>query len=199
MRIFRRKSPAPGGAISQFEDGLTLKKVEVTDVYSSSSPKSVLTMLLFMAVVCVVTCIVVKGYAEPTSRFALLSATLSEAEAANDKANTLFDNSEQPDQWQTVQMRVTAYCPCKKCCGKYSNGTTASGYKIRPGDSLVAADTKFPFGTEIIINQYNNGKPVKVLDRGGAIRGNRLDVLFHSHRQAQKWGVQYLDVKVRQQ
>jgi len=38
---------------------------------------------------------------------------------------------------------------------------------------------------------------VKVLDRGGAIRGSRLDVFFHSHQEALKWGVKYLDVKVR--
>ncbi len=94
-------------------------------------------------------------------------------------------------------MFITAYCPCEKCCGKYSNGKTACGHKIRPGDSFVAADRKYPFGTEMIIADYNNGEPVKVLDRGGAIRGNRLDVFFRSHKEALKWGVKYLDVKVR--
>ncbi|MHC4720522.1 MAG: 3D domain-containing protein, partial [Planctomycetota bacterium] len=41
-----------------------------------------------------------------------------------------------------------------------------------------------------------NARPVKVLDRGGAIKGNRLDVFFHSHQQALNWGVRYIDVKV---
>ena len=40
-------------------------------------------------------------------------------------------------------------------------------------------------------------KPIKVLDRGGAIRGNKLDVFFNSHRKARQWGVKYIDVKVR--
>jgi len=44
---------------------------------------------------------------------------------------------------------------------------------------------------------YNNDKPIKVLDRGGAIRGNKLDVFFNSHQQALKWGVKYIDVRVR--
>ena len=107
-------------------------------------------------------------------------------------------NSVSLDRWQMVRMRVTAYCPCRKCCGKNSDGaTTASGYRIRRGDSLVAADKKYSFGTEMIIDGYNSGQAVIVRDRGGAIHENRLDVLFHSHNKALKWGVKYIDVKVR--
>jgi 3D (Asp-Asp-Asp) domain-containing protein len=52
------------------------------------------------------------------------------------------------------------------------------------------------FGTEMIVPGYNNSQPVKVLDRGRAIRGNRLDVFFNSHQKAKEWGVKYLPVKV---
>ena len=52
------------------------------------------------------------------------------------------------------------------------------------------------FGTEMVIPGYNNSQPVKVLDRGGAIRGRRLDVFFNSHQKAMEWGVQSLPVKV---
>ncbi len=93
-------------------------------------------------------------------------------------------------------MRVTAYCWCSKCCGKYSDGITANGHRIRLGDTFVAANKMYAFGTEIIIPGYNNSQPVKVLDRGGAIRGNRLDVFFNSHQKALEWGVQNLPVKV---
>jgi 3D (Asp-Asp-Asp) domain-containing protein len=99
-------------------------------------------------------------------------------------------------EWQTERMRVTAYCACPKCCGKNANGTTACNYKIKEGDTFVAADKKYPFGSEVIIPGYNDGKPVEVLDRGGLIRGNRLDVFFPSHKEALKWGVKYLDVKI---
>ncbi len=97
---------------------------------------------------------------------------------------------------QEYEMRVTAYCPCEKCCGRDSDRQTASGHKIKRGDTFVAADKKYPFGTEIIVPDYNNSKPVKVLDRGFAIRGNRLDVFFDSHQEAREWGVKYLSVKV---
>ena len=101
------------------------------------------------------------------------------------------------DGWQTVRMRVTAYCPCPKCCGEYSDGITANGHRIRPGDTFAAADRRYSFGTEMLIPGYNNSAPVEVLDRGGAIKGNRLDVFFATHQEALQWGVQYLDVKVR--
>lgn len=97
---------------------------------------------------------------------------------------------------QEYEMRVTAYCPCQECCGRNSDGKTASGHKIKLGDTFVAADKRYPFGTEIIVPGYNNSRPVKVLDRGFAIRGNRLDVFFDSHRKARIWGVKYLPVKV---
>ncbi len=99
---------------------------------------------------------------------------------------------------RTVRMRVSAYCPCRKCCGKHSDGLTASAHRIRRGDMFVAADNKYDFKTRFVVPGYNESKPVEVLDRGGAIRGNRLDVFFHSHEEAREWGLKYMDVKVRQ-
>jgi 3D (Asp-Asp-Asp) domain-containing protein len=103
----------------------------------------------------------------------------------------------EPEEWDTVQMRVTAYCPCQECCGRFADGVTACNHRIREGDVFVAADKKYRFRTEVIVPGYNKGEPVKVLDRGRVIKGNRLDVFFNSHRTAKKWGVKYLDVKVK--
>lgn len=99
-------------------------------------------------------------------------------------------------QWKEVEMEVTAYCPCSKCCGKWADGITASGHKIAPGDKLVAADRSIPFGTMIVIPGYNDNKPVPVLDRGGVIKGNKLDVYFDTHQEALNWGRQHITVKV---
>ncbi len=107
------------------------------------------------------------------------------------------DDAEQLGEWESIEMRVTAYCPCPKCCGEYSDGVTACGYEIRPGDTFVAADRRYSFGTEMLIPGYNDGRAVKVLDRGGAIKGNRLDVFFATHQEALEWGVKYLEVSVR--
>jgi len=97
-----------------------------------------------------------------------------------------------------LQMVVTAYCPCRKCCGRHSDGKTASGRSIHAnGSRFVAADTRLlPFGTRLSVPGYHAGAPVPVLDRGGRIKGNRLDVFFLSHAQAKRWGVRRLEVTV---
>lgn len=86
--------------------------------------------------------------------------------------------------------KVTAYCACAKCCGK-STGRTASGKKATAGRT-VAAPSTFKFGTKLSIN----GKTYVVEDRGGAIKGNRIDLYVESHSAALRWGVKYLPVEV---
>ncbi len=85
--------------------------------------------------------------------------------------------------WQPAE--ITAYCACEKCCGTDSPNITASGYRIQPNDKFVAAQKSVPFGTKIFIPNY--GWTI-VRDRGGAIKGNRLDVFFDSHTAALQWG-----------
>ena len=86
--------------------------------------------------------------------------------------------------------KITAYCPCSKCCGK-SNGITASGTKAKAGRT-VAASSKFAIGTKLNIN----GHIYTVEDRGGAINGNKIDIFVNTHAEALAWGVRYLPVSV---
>ena len=99
---------------------------------------------------------------------------------------------------RVVMMEVTAYCPCKKCCGPKARGITASGKRVNHNDGLfVAADTSlFDFHTRLKIPGYANGRAVPVLDRGGAIKGNKLDVFFPTHAEALRWGRQMIAVTV---
>jgi len=104
-----------------------------------------------------------------------------------------------------MTMEITGYCNCGQCCGWHrpwfglgspviSNGPnkgkpkevgmTASGARAHPG--TVAADTSvLPFGTIVYVEGYGYGR---VEDRGGAIKGNKLDLWFSSHDEALKWG-----------
>jgi 3D (Asp-Asp-Asp) domain-containing protein len=97
-----------------------------------------------------------------------------------------------------VEMLVTAYSPDARSCGKWADGVTASGYSVwTNGMKLVAADTKLlPFGSIITVPGYDDGQPVPVLDRGGKIKGKRLDLLYPTHESALEWGAQRLTVTV---
>ena len=86
--------------------------------------------------------------------------------------------------------KITAYCPCSRCCGK-SNGITAAGTRATAGRT-VAASSRFAFGTKLNIN----GHIYTVEDRGGAINGNKIDIFVSSHSEALAWGVRYLPVSV---
>lgn len=89
------------------------------------------------------------------------------------------------------RMKVTAYCTCSKCCGSWADGITASGKRAE--GKLIAADRQYPFGTMMDVPGYGLAS---VEDRGGAIKGDKLDLLFPSHDAALQWGVRWLDVKI---
>ncbi len=99
---------------------------------------------------------------------------------------------------RTMLMEVTAYCPCPKCCGPDAQGITASGKLVSYNDGkFVAADTRLlPFGTKLQIPGYGEAQSVEVIDRGGAIKGQKLDVFFPTHEEALKWGRQTLEVAI---
>lgn len=90
------------------------------------------------------------------------------------------------------KFKITAYCSCSKCCGK-SDGITASGAKATAGRTIAAPST-FKFGTKLIIN----GHEYTVEDRGGAIKGNRIDIYFDSHQEALNFGVKYIEVFIEE-
>lgn len=107
-------------------------------------------------------------------------------------------------------MLTTGYCGCKKCAGWHRNwllrpvyssgpnkgkrkkvGITASGAKARKG--TIAADPRYPFGTVMDIPGYGYGR---VEDRGGAIRGDHIDLFFKKHKDALRWGKRNKKVKI---
>jgi 3D (Asp-Asp-Asp) domain-containing protein len=65
------------------------------------------------------------------------------------------------------------------------------------GGLFVAADPAvLPIGKWIIVPGYADGRPVRVLDTGKALRGNRIDVFMTSHEQAKRWGRKVLTILV---
>lgn len=99
---------------------------------------------------------------------------------------------EEEVEWQSF--KATAYCPCKKCCDK-NDGITASGVKAKEGITIAADWAVLPAGTEVEIQGI--GTRI-VQDKGGAIRGNRIDIFFENHRDALNFGVQEVLVRIKE-
>lgn len=99
---------------------------------------------------------------------------------------------------RTVMFRVTGYSPDARSCGEFADGQTATLHSVDTnGGNLVAADTTvLPFGSMLSIPGYASETVVPVLDRGGAIKGNRLDLLFPTHEAAIQWGVKTIPVTI---
>jgi 3D (Asp-Asp-Asp) domain-containing protein len=93
----------------------------------------------------------------------------------------------------TVELyTVTAYCPCKVCCGKWSGGPTASGKMPKPGIT-VAGPRSIPFGTRVLIEGV--GERV-VQDRLARKYDGRFDLYFSSHKEALRFGKRTLQVRI---
>jgi len=99
---------------------------------------------------------------------------------------------------KVITMTVTAYTPDEISCGASADGITSSNHSVFTNSMrLVAADTRIlPLGSMVTVPGYADGSIVPVLDRGGLIKGNRLDVLFSSNTVARKWGVKKLSITV---
>lgn len=85
----------------------------------------------------------------------------------------------------TIEVEVTHYCACSKCCGNNADGITASGKPVARG--MVAMSSYYPFGTQIMIN----GVMYTVEDRGGSGIENdihRVDIFVPDHNEALRLG-----------
>ena len=99
---------------------------------------------------------------------------------------------------RVIYMTVTGYSPDARSCGIYADGKTATMNSVwTNGMKLVAADPKvLPYWSMVSVPGYASGEIVPVLDCGGAIKGNRLDLLYPTHRIARQWGVRQVPVTV---
>lgn len=79
--------------------------------------------------------------------------------------------------------KLTAYCGCKKCSGKWGT-RTASGKKAKQGRTIAVDRRKIKLGTKVKIK----GKTYVAEDVGGGVKGKHIDVFFSSHKQTMKFG-----------
>lgn len=125
---------------------------------------------------------VTEAYADPVAIVAT-EETLPPVSGA-----ILFAERVPAGEWVPAgKMRITHYCPCRKCNGRNA-GKTASGEPMTPGRTVAAKG--FPYGTKMLIN----GVIYTVEDRGVPV--GCVDILTESHGEAKRRGMYYTNVFV---
>lgn len=80
---------------------------------------------------------------------------------------------------------ITAYCSCSKCCGKWSDGITASGVKLTPGVTVAVDTNVISLGSDVIIEWADGSlQYCRASDTGSGVKGNHIDLAFDSHQAA---------------
>lgn len=106
-----------------------------------------------------------------------------ETKTNNNNGDNKSSNVSTNESTGWVKFNATGYCPCSSCCNK-TTGITASGTRATAGRT-VAMSSSYPFGTKVEIKGMGT---YVVEDRGGAIKGNKIDIYFDSHQEALNFG-----------
>lgn len=99
---------------------------------------------------------------------------------------------------RTVTALVTAYCPCRKCCGRYADGITSTGRDARkPGCAVDPA--RISYGSRVHIPGVgwrladDTGSAMRASGRRGVIH---IDVRMRSHAEALRFGTRRVKVRI---
>lgn len=104
----------------------------------------------------------------------------------------LNEEDYKPKMEDLGEFKLTAYCTCDECCGDWADGITFTGTVATPGRTIAVDPSVIPLGSVVQINGVN----YIAEDIGGAIKGNRIDMLFPSHQEALEFGIQYSNVSI---
>lgn len=99
----------------------------------------------------------------------------------------------EPKTTDLGEFKLTAYCTCAKCCEEWADGITYTGTQATAGRTIAVDPEVIPLGSTV----YINGAEYVAEDIGGAIKGNRIDVLHTTHQEALEFGIQYADVSIK--
>lgn len=95
------------------------------------------------------------------------------------------------EYWKTINAKLTAYCPCRRCCGRFANGRTSTGRNAWRPNGCAVDPKLIPYGTLIKIP----GAGIRRADdTGPAMRRSSRKGIYHVdvrmvyHWNARKWG-----------
>ncbi len=102
----------------------------------------------------------------------------------------------QTERWDNLPVEpftinASAYTAAADECGN-SKGITASGLKVK-AKRTIACPSSFPFGVKLKIEGYGT---FVCEDRGGAIKGNHIDIYVETKKEAFAFGRRSLSAEI---
>lgn len=88
-----------------------------------------------------------------------------------------------------VKFKLTAYCPCKECSGKWGS-MTSTGVTAREGITIAVDPNVIPYGSTVEIEGYGT-----YIAEDCGVKGNQIDIYFCNHQDTVNFGVRYAYVK----
>ena len=113
----------------------------------------------------------------------------------NDGAEDKPIEAVQQNVRKTITVTVSAYCKenYPHICNDGDATYTATMTTPTAGRTIAVDPTIIPYGTEVDIE----GIGIRIAeDCGGAIKGNRIDLLFDTHQEALNFGMQTKSVTI---
>ena len=89
------------------------------------------------------------------------------------------------------EFKLTAYCPCARCCG-HETGITATGTVATAGRTIAVNPNVIPYGSTVYIEGYGT----YIAEDTGGFAPTTIDIFFDSHDAALQFGVQYATVYI---
>ena len=116
----------------------------------------------------------------------------SQTESHTESQKTIIPEEKTEDSMKSLGVfRLTAYCSCEICCGKWSQyNKTYSGTTPKTGRTIAVDKEQIPIGSKVMID----GHIYTAEDTGSAIREDCIDIYHDSHGAAKTFGVQHKEV-----
>ena len=111
----------------------------------------------------------------------------------NELDNTRYSEEESTADmsWNDIgECRITFYCPCEKCNGKWA-GQTAIGAIPQEGRTVAVDRSVIPLGSEVLIDGY-----IYIAEDTG-VRGKAVDIFLNDHQRCYDNGTYMANVKWR--
>jgi len=114
-------------------------------------------------------------------------------ESTNLETTEETEETTEDDEWVSLgTFKITFYCDCRKCNGKWYGSPTASGTELTLGRTIAVDKRVISLGTEVKIEDWGT-----YVAEDTGVKGETIDIYVESHSKAYEYGVQYKEVWVK--